>query len=47
MDIHDTVKDKERKEWGQAIQNFFKIYVEKMDIKQEEKNPESMEEQKR
>ena len=47
MDIHDTVKDKEKKEWTNDMLVFYKNYVEKLEIKQEEKNPESLEEQKR
>jgi len=39
MDIHDTVKDKEKKEWANCMANFYKTYVQQLDIKEEEKNP--------
>ena len=41
MDIHDTVKIKNVKEWPYAMTQFYKIYVQGLDIKQQEKDPES------
>ncbi len=42
MDIHDTVKGKDPKEWPTAMTQFYKVYVQQLDIKTQEKNPESI-----
>lgn len=41
MDIYDTVQNKNKKEWPNQMAKFYKLYVQKLDIKQQEKDPES------
>lgn len=41
MDIYDTVNNKTKKEWPNQMAKFYKLYVQKLDIKQQEKDPES------
>jgi hypothetical protein len=41
MDIYDTVKNRDKKEWPNQMTKFYKVYVQKLDIKQQEKDPDS------
>ena len=33
MDIYDTVNNKTKKEWPNQMAKFYKLYVQKLDIK--------------
>jgi hypothetical protein len=44
MDIHNTVKHKDRKDWSASMLTFYKTYTNTIEIKHDDQSPESLEE---